>query len=59
MYKRQGFTYETDLNNKEFAIDAYKTFLYKYPGHPRTKEVAFLLENINTPQKELLKKLEN
>ena len=53
MYKRQ------DLNNKEFAIDAYKTFLYKYPGHPRTKEVAFLLENINTPQKELLKKLEN
>ncbi|MBK8370158.1 MAG: tetratricopeptide repeat protein [Saprospiraceae bacterium] len=55
----KGFTYETDLNNKEFAIDAYKTFLYKYPGHPQTKEVAFLLENINTPQKELLKKLEN
>jgi hypothetical protein len=55
----KGFTYDTDLKNKEFAIDAYKTFLNKYPKHERSKEVAFLLENINTPQKELLKKFEN
>jgi tetratricopeptide (TPR) repeat protein len=55
----KGFLYETDLNNKEFAIDTYKLFIKKYPDHPRKKEAEFLLQNIHTPDNELIKKLEN
>lgn len=55
----KGFTYETDLKQKDFAMDAYKLFLKKYPAHERAKEVKFLLDNINVSEKDLLKKLEN
>lgn len=55
----KGFTYETDLNQKDFAMDAYTLFLNKFPQHERAKEVKFLLDNIHTSNEELLKKLEN
>lgn len=55
----KGFTYETDLGQKEFAIDAYKTFLKKYPKDKKIKEVQFLLDNIHKSESELLKKVEN
>ncbi len=55
----KGFTYETDLDQKEFAIDAYKTFLKQYPKDPKVKEVQFLLENIHKTDAELLKQVEN
>ena len=55
----KGFTYETDLKQKDFAMDVYKLFLKKFPTHARAKEVQFLLDNINVSEKELLQKLEN
>lgn len=55
----KGFTYETETEQKDLAILSYRTFLKKFPAHPRAKEVSFLLENINTPEAELIKKLEN
>lgn len=55
----KGFLYETELNNKEYAMDAYKLFIKKYPNHSRKKEAEFLLQNIHTPENELIKKLEN
>lgn len=55
----KGFVYETNLNNKELAMESYKLFIKKYPRHPRNKEAEFLLENIHTPDNELIEKLEN
>ena len=55
----KGFVYETEMNNKEYAIESYKLFINKYPDHPRKKEAEFLLRNIHTPDNELIKKLEN
>lgn len=55
----KGFTYETDVQNKEFAIEAYTSFIRLYPNHERVKEASFLLENIHTSEEDLIKKMEN
>lgn len=55
----KGFTYETDIKNKEFAVETYTLFIKKYPNHERVKEAQFLLKNMYIPDRELINTLEN
>ena len=54
-----GFLYENELKDKKEATKAYREFLMAYPNNEQSDAARFLLQNINTPDEDLIKKFES
>ncbi len=54
----KGFTYEDNLKDIDSAKKYYNEFLTKYPDHQLAKQVQQLLEVIDTPPEELIKRFQ-
>jgi len=54
----KGFTLDNDMKKKDEAKVIYEEFLEKYPKDDFADDTKFLLENLNTPDDEIIKSFE-
>ncbi len=54
----KGFTMDNDMKQKDQAKVIYETFLEKYPKDDFADDTKFLLDNLNTPDDEIIKSFE-
>lgn len=52
----KGFTYETHMDQRGAAADAYQVLLYDHPNHPLSAQARQLIDNMQYSDEELVKK---